>query len=65
MKIKTKKAPIVWCVKDPTGYLLSSSVSNIKKDSIYKIAGAGDWSNWRRYGWKCVKVQITEIKTNK
>lgn len=52
-----------YCIKEPNSNVLRiNSIRYLRKDSIQSFIGEGEWKDWVKYGWKCVKVEINQIK---
>lgn len=57
------KAKTSFCIKDPKDNFLLYSVRKTKKESIQShIANPEFWGLYENKGYRCVKVQITEVK---
>lgn len=60
MKAKTITAYII---KEPTGALLPNTIRLNSRDSKQSYIGfISPWPEWYKTGFRCVKVQITEVK---
>ena len=54
-----------FAIKHPQGDILVYSVTFTRKICVKRFIGDSNTESWRdyyKYGWRCVKVQITEIK---
>lgn len=58
------KATIAFTIKDRNGYLHPSVASFMKKHAINNWCKDSftSWKQWYKDGYRCVKVQITEVK---
>ncbi len=51
-----------WCIFEPKGEMLPLTIGITRKESILKMIGPiYEWDEWKKSGWTCRKVIITEI----
>jgi len=71
--MKKKKPQYRWMIKSVSGYLIHSYAEFARKDCIsnfvvfYSVKGLHrdfhrDWKQWYRQGYRCVKVELKEVK---
>ena len=61
------KAPkVVYGILDPKGCLQLYTLSETRKGSIDRITTQlHAWSDYKQFGWKCVKIDSSKLKVIK
>lgn len=59
----TAPAVTAWAIKAPDGKIFRSTIAPTRVRAIKQFCEYGDrWPRWYKKGWRCVKVQITEME---
>jgi hypothetical protein len=61
----TKSKPVTaWAVFDPGNSIFIDTISRLRKRSIKRMSDNGTrrWAEFRKYGYTCRKIQITEVE---